>query len=121
MRLCHFKILPTNSPSDALASACVITGPHYQKISMWPINGTPHTKLIAAARADHSRADIHLLVRCIVTTITASLKPYFELAIKNITSKADTDIFPLPFENHVLFDRKESIVPLLCEAFEILI
>lgn len=46
------------------------------------------------------------------------LKPYFELAIQNITSFGDTDIFPLPFENHVLFDRRDNIVKQLCSTFD---
>ena len=52
-----------------------------------------------------------------MTTKPDSLKPFFELAIKNITSFGDTDIFPLPFENHTLFDRQSQFVTLLCEAY----
>lgn len=53
-----------------------------------------------------------------MTTKSTSLKPFFELAIKNITSFGDTDIFPLPFENRVLFDRQKFLITLLCEAFD---
>jgi hypothetical protein len=37
----------------------------------------------------------------------------FRKAIENITRYGDTDIFPLPVENHVLFDRKEEVLSLL--------
>ena len=53
-----------------------------------------------------------------MTTKAADLTPFFELAIKNITSFGDTDIFPLPFENHVLFDQKDKLTALLIEAFD---
>lgn len=53
-----------------------------------------------------------------MTTKAADLTPFFELAIKNITSFGDTDIFPLPFENHVLFDQQDPLIGLLLEAFD---
>lgn len=37
----------------------------------------------------------------------------FELAIDNISALGDTDIFPLPIENHVLHDQKEQVLDLL--------
>jgi hypothetical protein len=38
---------------------------------------------------------------------------YFDLAVRNIARFGDTDVFPLPFENHVLHDFKEEIVAIL--------
>jgi hypothetical protein len=38
---------------------------------------------------------------------------YFDLAVRNIAKFGDTDVFPLPFENHVLFDSRNQIVQLL--------
>lgn len=38
---------------------------------------------------------------------------FFEMAIDNIAALGDTDIFPLPVENHVLFDMKSDVVALL--------
>lgn len=38
---------------------------------------------------------------------------YFKLALKNIAKLGDTDVFPLPFENHVLFDKQEKVLELL--------
>lgn len=40
---------------------------------------------------------------------------HFELAIANIAGLGDTDVFPLPIENHVLFDMKKEAVDLLME------
>jgi hypothetical protein len=37
----------------------------------------------------------------------------FELAVTNISTLGDTDVFPFPIENHVLHDRKEEVVRLL--------
>src|SRR4051794_18418566 len=37
----------------------------------------------------------------------------FALAVENISSLGDTDVFPLPIENHVLHDRKGQVVELL--------
>ncbi|TNM38451.1 RNA-directed DNA polymerase [Nocardioides albidus] len=38
---------------------------------------------------------------------------HFELAVTNISRRGDTDVFPLTFENHVLFDRKGEVLDLL--------
>ena len=37
----------------------------------------------------------------------------FNAAIDNITSFGDTDVFPLPVENHLLFDKKAEVIELL--------
>ncbi len=37
----------------------------------------------------------------------------FELAVKNIARWGDTDVFPFPPENHILFDRQSEVVDLL--------
>jgi hypothetical protein len=37
----------------------------------------------------------------------------FESAITNIAKRGDTDIFPLPIENHVLHDRQSEVLDLL--------
>lgn len=35
-------------------------------------------------------------------------------AIKNIIKHGDTDIFPLPFENHAFFDKQDEVIDLVC-------
>ncbi len=40
---------------------------------------------------------------------------YFELAIDNITKYGDTDIFPFPLENLILYDNKAQTIELLNE------
>ncbi len=42
-------------------------------------------------------------------------KKFFNRAIDNITKHGDTDIFPLPIENHILFDKKAEVVTLLVD------
>lgn len=41
------------------------------------------------------------------------IKENIELAIHNITKFGDTDIFPFPIENKIIFDKKEDIVSLI--------
>lgn len=41
------------------------------------------------------------------------IKAAFEVAVSNIARYGDTDVFPWPFENHVLFDKPGEIVGLL--------
>src|ERR1700686_5284826 len=43
------------------------------------------------------------------------MKKIFERAIYNITTHGDTGIFPLPIENHILFDKAKDVVELLLE------
>ena len=38
-----------------------------------------------------------------------------ELAIRNITKFGDTDIFPFPIENKIIFDKKKDIISLIKE------
>lgn len=38
---------------------------------------------------------------------------FFQRAIDNITRHGDTDIFPFPVENHILFDKKGDFVSLI--------
>ena len=40
------------------------------------------------------------------------MKQYFEMALANITKHGDTDIFPPPIENPILFDKKERALEL---------
>ncbi|MFY0626166.1 MAG: hypothetical protein JXR07_07725 [Reichenbachiella sp.] len=40
-------------------------------------------------------------------------KKYIELAIKNISKYGDTDIFPFPIENHMLYDEADKVVPFI--------
>lgn len=40
-------------------------------------------------------------------------KDSIELAVKNIATYGDTDVFPYPFENHIFHDKPESIVSLI--------
>jgi len=42
-----------------------------------------------------------------------NIKAAFEAAVSNIARYGDTDVFPSPFENHVLFDKPAEIVGLL--------
>ena len=37
------------------------------------------------------------------------------LAVLNIVKHGDTDVFPLPFEGHAIFDKPEQFVDLICE------
>lgn len=41
------------------------------------------------------------------------MKAFFERAIDNISKLGDTDVFPFPFENHIFFDKRESMLALL--------
>jgi hypothetical protein len=41
------------------------------------------------------------------------IKAAFEAAVSNIARYGDTDVFPSPFENHVLFDKPSEVVGLL--------
>lgn len=43
------------------------------------------------------------------------MKEHFEQAIKNIISYGDTDIFPFPIENHIIFDLQEPTLQLLLQ------
>lgn len=43
------------------------------------------------------------------------MREHFELAVGNIASLGDTDVFPFPIENHLLFDKSETVVDLLME------
>src|SRR5205809_5188128 len=44
-----------------------------------------------------------------------SMDRYFRRAIANVCRYGDTDIFPLPIENHVFFDMEDETVALLQE------
>lgn len=46
-----------------------------------------------------------------------SPKIYFEKAVQNVVRYGDTDIFPFPIENHILFDRQKEVVALLRQAY----
>lgn len=41
------------------------------------------------------------------------MKDYFRAAVQNIARHGDTDVFPFPIENHVLFDKEEAVVSAL--------
>ncbi|MBQ4070661.1 MAG: RNA-directed DNA polymerase [Alphaproteobacteria bacterium] len=41
------------------------------------------------------------------------IKENIEIAIHNITKFGDTDIFPFPIENKIIFDKKEDVVALV--------
>jgi hypothetical protein len=43
------------------------------------------------------------------------MRAYFEQAVANITAHGDTDIFPFPIENHLLFDKPSEVVDLLMD------
>ena len=43
------------------------------------------------------------------------MKRFFERAITNITNYGDTDIFPFPIENLVLFDKRGDTIDLLLD------
>jgi hypothetical protein len=43
------------------------------------------------------------------------MKTYFERAVANINTHGDTDIFPFPIENHLLFDKSSEVVGLLLD------
>jgi len=47
------------------------------------------------------------------STSLMDIKVAFEAAVTNIARYGDTDVFPSPFENHVLFDRPTEVVDLL--------
>ena len=42
----------------------------------------------------------------------------FKAAVLNIAHFGDTDVFPLPLENHVLHDSTEDVVNLLCDMHD---
>jgi hypothetical protein len=41
------------------------------------------------------------------------LKPFFQLAVKNITKLGDTDVFPFPIENHIFYDKSTDVINIL--------
>jgi Reverse transcriptase (RNA-dependent DNA polymerase) len=43
------------------------------------------------------------------------MQDHFRLAVENIGTLGDTDVFPLPIDNHVLYDRADDAVALLLE------
>ncbi len=45
------------------------------------------------------------------------MKVFFERAIANVTKFGDTDIFPFPIENHIMFDNKSGAVALLLDLY----
>jgi hypothetical protein len=46
------------------------------------------------------------------------MEEHFRLAVENIGALGDTDVLPLPIDNHILFDEKERVVELLCELHD---
>tara|TARA_R110002020_G_scaffold68552_2_gene179342 strand:+ start:284 stop:1864 length:1581 start_codon:yes stop_codon:yes gene_type:complete len=46
------------------------------------------------------------------------VKKFFEAAIRNVYRHGDTDVFPFPIENRIIFDNIEKVTDLLLEAFE---
>lgn len=46
------------------------------------------------------------------------MKSHFNRAVRNIASFGDTDIFPLPIENHVLFDDSDCVIEYLLHIDE---
>lgn len=42
-----------------------------------------------------------------------SLTKYFRMAVQNVASGGDTDVFPLPPENSLFFDRPDEVVTIL--------
>ena len=46
------------------------------------------------------------------------LKKYFKISIDNIVEYGDTDIFPFPIENHILYDCKDKVVDLLIDMYD---
>ncbi|MCP8883874.1 reverse transcriptase domain-containing protein [Devosia sp. XJ19-1] len=46
------------------------------------------------------------------------MQEFFRAAIENIYKHGDTDIFPFPIENRILYDKIDSVLPLLVEAHE---
>src|SRR4051794_26815666 len=45
----------------------------------------------------------------------SSMQKAFRIAVKNIAAWGDTDVFPLPAENHVFYDRTDQVVALLSQ------
>lgn len=41
------------------------------------------------------------------------MEKFFERAIANVSKHGDTDIFPFPIENHVIFDREQDTIEIL--------
>jgi len=39
-------------------------------------------------------------------------RKHFQFAVENIAGLGSTEVFPLPIENHVFFDRTDSAVAL---------
>lgn len=44
------------------------------------------------------------------------MKKSIERAIRNITDHGDTDIFPYPIENRIIFDKSVDVIKYLCEV-----
>ena len=44
------------------------------------------------------------------------MERYLRAAVLNVTGYGDTDVFPFPVENHILFDRADDVVELLAEV-----
>jgi hypothetical protein len=59
----------------------------------------------------------HARVGSTYNQVDHGMKEYFSAALENIFHFGDTDIFPFPFETHVLRDKKDQIVESLGKAF----
>jgi len=46
------------------------------------------------------------------------MEKFFQRALLNISQFGDTDIFPFPFENHVLFDKPAESIQLLLDLYK---
>src|SRR5438105_14763991 len=45
------------------------------------------------------------------------MRKFFERALSNIIKFGDTDIFPLPIENHVFFDKRAATLDLISDVY----
>ncbi len=45
------------------------------------------------------------------------MKEFFEAAVQNIVNFGDTDIFPFPIENHIIYDQRDEFAKLLRKSY----
>jgi hypothetical protein len=62
--------------------------------------------------SDHTNRNRSLRIDSLVV-VSEDLSEYFRRAVLNIASGGDTDVFPLPPENNLFFDRPDDVVAIL--------
>jgi Reverse transcriptase (RNA-dependent DNA polymerase) len=68
-------------------------------------------------RAESAVARVGSPLSCVGWKNVTAMRPHFDAALENVVNFGDTDIFPFPFENYIMRDRKARFSELLETAF----